>query len=542
MPITDAEQYAIELLNRARLDPLGEATRQKVALNTGLPLNGYDVISTGGKQALAPHEALDRSATGHGNWMASTNTFSHTGEGGSTDHQRILAAGYELDSLGWKTGENLAMAAGIVTASKAAIDLHFSTLWNSPTHRSNMMSDVYREIGVAETSSGSGDFLTQNFGLAASIAYVTGVAYTDSDGDGFYSMGEGRSGLAMQIVGGSITRTAEAGGYGLSAQFGETVNVLIGSRTEIKVNLAAGNVKVDVVNGDKLLVSGNVTLVKGIADAAILGVGKVNLTGSGAANQLTGNNVRNVLDGKGGADLLIGLGGDDQLVGGAGNDTLLGGGGKDRLIGRTDDDRLEGGDNHDTLEGGAGNDTLLAGNGNDKLLGGTGADLLDGGNGNDLLQGNAGQDTLLGGVGDDQLDGGSENDLLEGGAGNDTLFGGTGADVLRGGAGKDVLNGGAGADLLIGGVGADSFVFDRNCGLDHIQGFSRGQGDRLVLDRTLLEETKLSATATGLTSKVLSQVATVTAEGVLLDLAGDNGVLLEGLTTTKGLLAYIDLF
>lgn len=485
MPITAAEQYAIELINRARLDPLGEAARQGTKLNAGLPYNGFGAIEITAKQVLAPHAALDRSATGHGTWMAETGRFSHTGKGNSTDKDRIVAAGYKLNGSGWATGENLAHASGLGTATKKVIETHFTTLWNSPGHRANMMAEKFREVGSAETYSRYGDFLTLNFALNAQVAYVTGVAYADKNSDGFYSMGEGRGGLAMQIKGGAAITTEAAGGYGLSAKFGTTVTVLIGPKTEIEVDLTEGNVKVDVVDGNMLLVSGDVKLVKGIADAALLGVVKADLTGNSVANALTGNSAANTLDGKGGADVLKGLGGNDRLIGGGGNDQLIGGAGNDRL------------------------------------------------------QGDAGNDRLKGEAGNDRLDGGADNDTLEGGAGNDTLDGGAGADVLRGGAGKDALNGAAGTDRLNGGEGADSFVFGRKYGFDRIEDFNLREDDRLVLDRALVEGVKLSATS--LTSKIMSQVAKVTADGVLFDFGGGDKLLLEGLTSTKGLLDHIDL-
>lgn len=499
MPITAAEQYAIELINRARLDPLGEMKRYGIkSLNDGL---SPGTLSDAAKQVLAPQAHLEKAAIGYAAWIGSPkNGVSwydlqtvylpyHLGPGKNTYEQRIVAGGYKRGTDKWWFGENLTLRDYNGTTFEKMVQTHHADWLKSAGHRRNMLRDDFREIGYAQeqgTVSGAKvSVAVTDFASIASRAWVTGVAYADKDGDGFYSMGEGQGGLAMRIEGGSATTTEAAGGYGLSARFGATVTVLIGARTEIEVGLTEGNVKVDVVNGDTLLVSGDVTLVKGIADAGILGVGKADLTGSNAANALTGNSAVNVLDGKGGADVLNGLGGNDRLIGGAGNDQLRGG------------------------------------------------------NGNDRLQGDAGSDRLLGEAGNDRLEGGSENDTLEGGAGNDTLDGGAGADVLRGGPGKDSLAGAAGADRLNGGEGTDTFVFGRKYGFDRIQDFNLREDDRLALDRGLLEGVKLSAT--GLTNKVLSQVVKVTDEGVLFDFGGGDKLLLEGLTTTKGLLDHIDL-
>lgn len=64
MAISAAEQYAIELVNRARLNPVAEAKRFGIGLNDGI---ADGTISNAAKQVLAPHQALD----GQPNRMAS---------------------------------------------------------------------------------------------------------------------------------------------------------------------------------------------------------------------------------------------------------------------------------------------------------------------------------------------------------------------------------------------------------------------------------------------------------------------------------------
>ena len=203
MAITAAEQYMIELLNRARLDPLGEAARQGKALNAGLPATfsgiPFDRIDTGPKQVLAPTAVLDRAATGHSKWMADSGRFSHVGNGNSAYDHRIVDAGF-VRTGSWSLGENLAFAPTSYTPGTAAtIRTHFTTLWNSAVHRSNMMdgSNNFREVGIAEVAGRSGDYLTMNLAYQSARVYVTGVAYADRDGNGFYSMGEGVSGLGF---------------------------------------------------------------------------------------------------------------------------------------------------------------------------------------------------------------------------------------------------------------------------------------------------------------------------------------------------------
>ena len=163
------------------------------------------------------------------------------------------------------------------------------------------------------------------------------------------------------------------------------------------------------------------------------------------------------------------------------------------------------------------NETLTAGNGDDRLYGNRGNDLINGLNGQDLLSGEHG------------------NDLLYGGNGNDLLLGGAGKDALYGGAGNDRLHGQAANDVLTGGTGADDFVFSRGGGADRVADFSLRQSDQLMLDDALWTG-RLS------TAQVVTQFARVTPEGVLFDFGKSGSLLLQGVTTTAGLSAAIEIF
>jgi Ca2+-binding RTX toxin-like protein len=353
MAITAAEQYLVELINRARLDPATEARRLDIPLNGGLPLttNGstFPTISKQAHEPLAIIGSLDRSATSHSADMARTGDFSHVGSGGSTYITRIKAAGYDL-SGGYRIGENLAYVSWSSDPTSLMNILH-KNLFGSPPHRSNMIQGDYREIGVSLVGSGSGQYLTENFGYHSATSFVTGVAYTDRNNDDFYSIGEGRSGLSMKIIGGDGANTQSAGGYALQAKWGQEVTVAIEGGTRVKVDLDHGNVKLDVVNNSLLKVSGDVTLLTGpIKNVEALGVGAVNLTGNDLRNRLTGSDGRNVLTGAGGSDTLSGRNGNDILRGGDGADALAGNGGADHLNGNSGADRLTGGTGADTFQ------------------------------------------------------------------------------------------------------------------------------------------------------------------------------------------------
>ena len=371
MTMSAADQYMLELMNRARLDPAGEAARYGIDLNQGL---GPGTITTGSKQVLAPNDLLVSAATQHSMWMIQTDTFSHTGINGTQPWDRASLEGYSWSSI----GENIAWvgSSGSVDLLSSINALH-ENLFLSAGHRQNLLNDSFREVGVSvETGvfTSGADYnavmATQLYGLSGSAVFLTGVAYTDSDLDLFYSMGEGRGNVVFTAQGQSDT-TEAAGGYALDLAAGSAVAVTGtagGVAFSCTVDMSAGNVKLDLVSASTFFSSGSIALGSGVQNVTLLGLNALAATGNDAANLLTGNAGNNMLEGLGGDDKLTGAGGTDQLNGGAGRDNLVGQGGADRLIGGTDNDTLNGGGGVDMLTGGAGKDRLTGGDGADVFI------------------------------------------------------------------------------------------------------------------------------------------------------------------------------
>jgi Ca2+-binding RTX toxin-like protein len=461
MSLNAAEQYLLELINRARLDPAAEARRYGLGLNDGLAAGTIDASA---KQVLAPNAAMEAAATRHSDWMLQADTFSHTGAGGSDAGDRMQAAGYRFTGS-WSWRENLAWAGSTGTIDmQAAITQHHEGLYRSAGHRENTFAENLHEIGigqVAGTFSYQGtvynsSMLTEKFATSGDNVFVTGVAYRDADKDHFYSIGEGQSGYWLRS-GGTGDTTENAGGYGIAVNAQDNLRVAVGQGStvlaRINVDTSDGNAKVDLVteeNGTKsLALSASTTLVTGISNARLLGVADLDLTGHAGANQLIGNSGDNQIRGEAGHDIIWAGNGDDWVDGARGYDIMHGGGGHDRLIGRNGNDTLFGDSGSDRLYGGNGNDSLFGGYGNDTLIGNSGRDRMDGGNGNDRLFGSYDMDTLIGRGGNDTLFGGSGSDRLYGGNGNDSLFGGDGNDRLVGGGDNNWLKGGSGADTFV---------------------------------------------------------------------------------------------
>jgi Ca2+-binding RTX toxin-like protein len=544
MTITAAEQLLFELINRARLDPLAEAERLGMGLNDGLAAG---TIGAGSKQVLAPNVVLEQAATMHSQWLLDTNTFSHTGAGGSTAHERMQAAGYAFQG-NWTSGENLSYYS--TTSSSLdlgrTIALQHDMLFRSTGHRTNLMNANFQEMGIGQvvgpyTPPGdtrtfqSTSMLTEKFAKSGAFVFVTGVVHIDTDGNDFYSIGEGVADKRLTAQGISV-KSAEAGGYalrlGASAGMVEVVIDAAPAALRLSLRVTDRNVKLDVVDSKEIRVSADTVLHAGIEKATLLGLNNLALTGgagdevlignAGAneliaglgndtvfggagADQIFGSAGRNQLFGEDGADfiqagtggdLIGGGGGNDTIRGGVGNDTIYGGLGNDDLAGGAGNDQLFGSAGSNIIWGGIGSDTVQGGTGNDTIYGGgtsgnqlfgnDGFDLIFAGDGGDFIGGGAGNDTVRGGLGNDTIYGGLGNDDLAGGAGNDVIFGSAGSNIIWGGAGNDTIHGGTGKDVIVGGPGADTFVFASAAHIgigaarDVITGFTSGE-DRIDL-------------------------------------------------------------
>ena len=306
---TANEQLFLELVNAARLDPLGEAARQGIDLNEGL---APGTIADTPVQALAPNAQVQQAAADHGQWILDTDTFQHTGEGGSSPGDRMEAAGYNFAGS-WSWGENLALLRTTGTIDlESAIQSHHDGLYESPGHRENLFAAHFRETGISQQR---GEFeagwdssvLTHKFATSGSDFFLTGVIYNDFNFDFAYSVGEGRD--AFQISAAEVTTaTWAAGGYSLALGSDPAVSVTLGqpgSGISLTVDMSQGNVKLDLLNGDRILTSGNVVLGEGATDVQMLGAVDNSATGNAFDNWFYVGRGDNSLTGGGGLDTVV---------------------------------------------------------------------------------------------------------------------------------------------------------------------------------------------------------------------------------------------
>ncbi|HSI35384.1 MAG TPA: CAP domain-containing protein [Tepidisphaeraceae bacterium] len=212
---TALEQYALELINRARSSPATEAARLNVDLNEGLPAG---TISTSAKQPLAFNPYLVDAARKHAQWMLDANAFGHTGANGSDPKQRMESAGYAFQ-LPWTWAENVALRSrGKSTPATVAAmhaDLFIDFAIPDRGHRLALLAAQSKEVGLGL---GTGLFngseataMGQSFASSGAGSFLTGVVYTDTVKDRFYTPGEGLKGV-------TITATRAADGAAFSAK------------------------------------------------------------------------------------------------------------------------------------------------------------------------------------------------------------------------------------------------------------------------------------------------------------------------------------
>ncbi|NLS94332.1 MAG: hypothetical protein GXX96_19405 [Planctomycetaceae bacterium] len=258
---TAYEQYLLELINRGRLDPSAEAARYGIDLNEDI---NPGTISTDAKQPLAFSPFLISAAREHSDWMLATNTFSHTGEGGSSSGDRIAAAGYPfVPPYGW--AENIA-AQGTYATSQTAQDtgkIH-AMLYASSGHRANQLNGSYHEVGLGlafgkftpTSPSPLSLIATEDFVYSGTSVFLTGVVYDDVVlANQFYTPGEGLGSVTITATRVSdnqvfTVQTWASGGYTLALPSGDYTVVASGDAlcnpvTYRGVTIQTENVKLD---------------------------------------------------------------------------------------------------------------------------------------------------------------------------------------------------------------------------------------------------------------------------------------------------------
>ncbi len=250
---TAEEQLFLEFINRARADVMAEAWRLRESddpdvwaatafyeVDFDLLIEQYEDLADDfgpSAQPLAFHEGLTTASRLHSQDMFDNVFQGHSSSAspppphqpGDSPAARAGYQGYVFQSI----SENVYAYAESVWHGHAGFNIDWGTapgggsvggMQDPPGHRLNIHDPVFREVGIGVvlgTNSGGGDsvgpvIVTQKFGTLAGggAPLITGVAWNDLGGTGFYVPGDGLGGIEVRVEGGSYHAvTSASGGY-----------------------------------------------------------------------------------------------------------------------------------------------------------------------------------------------------------------------------------------------------------------------------------------------------------------------------------------
>lgn len=269
---TGEEQFYLEEINRARANPASEGARIAATtdpdllnalqyLGINLPLFTAQMSALPTAPPLAFNAKLLASARAHTADMLANAFQDHTGSDGSTPGTRMSAQGY--DYLTW--GENVFAYEKSVPYGHATFEIDWGgTPANGgmqlPSgHRLNVHNALFREVGVGVIDGSNGSvgpqLVTQDYAVprVGAQPLLTGVVYTDQNGNGFYDPGEGVAGVTVTVARANyFAVTGAAGGYAVPLPNDGTYAVTFSGGglpdlLETAVVTLGANVKVDYV-------------------------------------------------------------------------------------------------------------------------------------------------------------------------------------------------------------------------------------------------------------------------------------------------------
>lgn len=256
---TPAEQLHLELLNRARMDPTGEAARLGIDLFEGVDEGDITGLPA---QPLTLNSLLNQAAKTHSEDMIINDYFSHYSPDGSSPFDRMRRSGYTYNTA----GENIAFkgSTGYLVEADVSVDLHNNLFidvdYPHRGHRVSILNPAFKEVGIGlaygaystgGTTYDNSFMVTCDFGASALFPgpFILGVVYDDEDNDGFYDVGEGTGAVTLKVVeAGTFTTSASAGGYAVPVDSGTyTVEATLedGRKAQKEISVSSENVKLD---------------------------------------------------------------------------------------------------------------------------------------------------------------------------------------------------------------------------------------------------------------------------------------------------------
>ncbi len=250
--LTTREQYMLELINRARLDPEAEEDRTGDAVDSG--------VSTAPKQALAVDPILAAAADNHSEDMLQRDFFDHFNPDRDGPTDRAQDEGWQGGGV-WENISARWTVARSISDEQGWVDASHEGLWESDGHQFGMLQASHTVVGVG-IDEGEWSYPGSTFPTAMVVTekfandgqtYLTGVVIDDADNDDFYDIGEGQGGVrvtAWNDQNAYATSTWDSGGYSLALDSG-TYNVRfeggdLDTAVETTVTIGNQNEKLDV--------------------------------------------------------------------------------------------------------------------------------------------------------------------------------------------------------------------------------------------------------------------------------------------------------
>lgn len=258
---TPDEVLYLETINRARVDAMAEAARlaaitdpqitaayTQYGITTTNLLDQFQWAINNGKiaanaQPLAFNSRLMETAQKHSQDMFINDFQGHDSSSNPiAPFQAGDTLGVRLGRVGYTgaAGENVYAYARSVEHGHAGFDVDWGTTTNSGSphynpdfegqgmqnpagHRLSLHKGTYNEIGVGVVNDSNGSvgpqIVTQDFGAANGVSYITGIVYDDSNEDGFYTVTnhtahEGHGGVRIDVAGSVLyTYSTSSGAY-----------------------------------------------------------------------------------------------------------------------------------------------------------------------------------------------------------------------------------------------------------------------------------------------------------------------------------------
>jgi len=249
---TPEEQLVLEYINRARADPSAEGVRLRNDPNylwKNLP-GGGGPSAVDVRPPLAMNKALLLSARFHNDDMYKNGFFGHQDTVYGNAWTRIKKGfGYPLT---WGA-ENIASWMSPTTSQDELMTDGDCLDSNACAHRINLFDPNYVEVGIGWLATAgylTQDFAFQNPRSGSAGPFLVGVVYNDLNGNNFYDIDEGISGVAIAPSTGTYYAVSStSGGYAFPIATSGTITVTasgsgFGSISKT-VSLTGANIKLD---------------------------------------------------------------------------------------------------------------------------------------------------------------------------------------------------------------------------------------------------------------------------------------------------------